>query len=47
QGTIIANGTFEELKQTQGNTSLEKMFANLTSANNLESTADNLLNALK
>lgn len=47
QGTIIANGTFEELKQTQGNTSLEKMFANLTSANHLESTADNLLNALK
>jgi ABC-2 type transport system ATP-binding protein len=45
QGTVIADGSFEELKQQQGDQSLEKIFAHLTSNESLSGAADQLLNA--
>jgi ABC-2 type transport system ATP-binding protein len=45
QGTVIADGSFEELKQQQGDQSLEKIFAHLTSTESLSGAADQLLNA--
>ena len=47
EGRIIANGTFEELKQQEGNKSLEQIFANLTGKDSLSVTADELLKALE
>jgi ABC-2 type transport system ATP-binding protein len=44
-GTIIADGSFDELKQKQGDTSLEKIFANLTAKDSLSAAADQLINA--
>jgi ABC-2 type transport system ATP-binding protein len=44
-GTIIADGSFDELKQKQGDTSLEKIFANLTANDSLSAAADQLINA--
>ena len=46
-GRIIADGSFEELKQQQGNKSLEQIFANLTSNHSLSTTADDLVKALE
>lgn len=45
EGTVIADGSFEELKQQQGNQSLEKIFANLTAADSLSDAADQLMHA--
>jgi ABC-2 type transport system ATP-binding protein len=45
-GVIIANGTFEELKQNNGDT-LEKVFAHLTGENNLGGAADQFVNAFE
>lgn len=45
-GMVIADGTFDELKQQQGNQSLEKIFASLTSNEALNDASDQLLNAL-
>jgi ABC-2 type transport system ATP-binding protein len=47
EGTVIANGTFEELQQQQGNKSLENIFAQLTSKEDLGNAADKLMNAFK
>ncbi len=44
-GAIIADGSFEELKQQQGNNSLEKIFAHLTAQDSLGAAADDLMNA--
>lgn len=45
-GRIVANGTIEELKQQQGNQSLEQIFSFLTGKNSNSATADELLKAL-
>jgi ABC-2 type transport system ATP-binding protein len=47
EGRIVANGTFEELKQQQGNKSLEQIFASLTANDSLSATADDLVKALE
>lgn len=47
KGTIVADGSFEELKQQQGNTSLERIFANLTAKESLDAAADQLLSAFE
>jgi ABC-2 type transport system ATP-binding protein len=47
EGRIIANGSFEELKQQQGNKSLEQIFASMTGKDSLSATADDLLRALE
>lgn len=45
EGTIVADGTFNELKEKEGNNSLEKIFANLTAKDTLSAAADELINA--
>lgn len=45
EGAVLADGTFEELKQQQGDQSLEKIFAHLTSKESLSDAADQLMNA--
>jgi ABC-2 type transport system ATP-binding protein len=45
EGTIVADGTFDELKAKQGDTSLEKIFANLTAKDALSDAANQLINA--
>ncbi len=45
EGTVIANGSFEELQQQQGNESLEKIFAHLTAKDSLSDAADQLISA--
>lgn len=44
-GTVIADGSFEELRQQEGNQSLENIFARLTSQESLSGAADQLLHA--
>jgi ABC-2 type transport system ATP-binding protein len=46
-GTVIADGSFEELKEQQGNLSLEKMFANLTGKDSLRDAAEALRSAFE
>ena len=46
-GRIIADGSFEELKQQQGNKSLEQIFASLTSGNTFSTSADELVRSLE
>jgi ABC-2 type transport system ATP-binding protein len=45
EGTVIADGSIEELRQQQGNQSLESIFAHMTSKNSLSDAADQLMNA--
>lgn len=45
EGAVIADGSFEELQQQQGNQSLEKIFAHMTSKDSLSDAADQLMNA--
>ena len=45
-GRIVADGTFAELKTQQGDKSLEQIFASLTSNASLDTSADELANAL-
>ena len=47
EGRVIADGSFEELKQQQGNKSLEQIFASLTSNDSNASSADELLKAME
>jgi ABC-2 type transport system ATP-binding protein len=47
EGTVIANGTFEELKAQQGDSSLERIFAHLTAKDSLTAAADELMNAFE
>lgn len=44
-GSIVADGTFEQLKQREGNQSLEQIFAHLTAKDNLGQAADDLMRA--
>jgi ABC-2 type transport system ATP-binding protein len=44
-GAIVADGSFEELKQQQGNQSLEQIFAKLTAHESLGKAADDLMRA--
>ncbi len=44
-GEVIANGTFAELKEKQGDQSLEKIFAHMTSTGSLSQAADDLIHA--
>lgn len=46
-GVILANGTFEELKQQVGIQSLERIFASLTASDSLSSAADQIMAAMK
>ena len=45
QGVVVADGSFEQLQQQEGNNSLEKIFAHLTGNNTSVNTADDLLRA--
>ncbi len=45
EGQVVADGSFAELQQQQGNESLEKIFAHLTSAGIAEEAANDLMNA--
>ncbi len=45
EGTVIADGSFEELKEQQGDQSLEKIFAHMTAKDSLSDAADQLMNA--
>ncbi|MBK8192092.1 MAG: ABC transporter ATP-binding protein [Lewinellaceae bacterium] len=47
QGRVVADGTFEELKQQQGNQSLEQIFARLTLQDGLGRAADDLMSAFE
>ena len=44
-GVVIADGTFEELKQQQGNYSLEKIFAGMTGKDSINNAAEELMSA--
>lgn len=44
EGSIVADGTFEQLKQSEGDT-LEKIFAHLTGEQNLTNVADAFIHA--
>jgi len=45
EGRVVANGTFDELRQQQGNKSLEQIFSNLTSNNSLHNAAADVMKA--
>lgn len=45
EGTVIADGSFIELQQQQGNQSLEQIFAHMTAKESLSDAADQLMNA--
>jgi ABC-2 type transport system ATP-binding protein len=45
EGIVIADGSFEELKQQQGNQSLEQIFAHMTAKDSLSDAADQLMHA--
>ena len=45
EGTVIADGSFHELQQQQGNQSLEQIFAHMTAKESLSDAADQLMNA--
>src|SRR4051812_27326541 len=47
EGRVIADGSFEELKQSQGDKSLEQIFSSLTSNESFSSSADELVKALE
>ncbi|MEY2903792.1 MAG: hypothetical protein RLY89_2898 [Bacteroidota bacterium] len=46
-GTVIADGSFEELQNQQGNQSLEKIFAHMTAKESLNNAADQLMRAFE
>jgi ABC-2 type transport system ATP-binding protein len=45
EGRVIANGTFDELRQQQGNKSLEQIFAKLTAKDSLSNAAEDVMRA--
>jgi ABC-2 type transport system ATP-binding protein len=47
EGRVVADGSFEELKQQQGNQSLEQIFSSLTSKDSFSNSADDLVRALE
>lgn len=46
-GVVLADGSFEELKQQQGNFSLEKIFSSLTAKDTVNNSAEQLMGAFK
>jgi ABC-2 type transport system ATP-binding protein len=44
---VVADGSFEELRQRQGNKSLEQIFAQLTAGDTYSNNADDLVRALE
>jgi ABC-2 type transport system ATP-binding protein len=44
-GVIVADGSIEQLKEQQGDKSLEKIFASLTAKDSLDKAADDLMHA--
>ncbi len=46
-GVVLADGSFEELKQQQGNFSLEKIFSSLTAKDTLNNSAEQLMSAFR
>ncbi len=46
-GQVVADGSFEELKQNQENNSLEQIFAKLTSSEAMHEASDKLMNAFE
>lgn len=46
-GRIVADGSFDQLKQQQGDKSLEQIFASLTATDSLSATADELAKAME
>ncbi len=44
EGNVVADGTFEELKRSQDNTSLEQIFARLTASDSMHEASDKLMN---
>jgi ABC-2 type transport system ATP-binding protein len=47
EGKVVADGSFEELKQKQGDSSLEQIFAHLTANESLSEASDKLMNAFE
>jgi ABC-2 type transport system ATP-binding protein len=47
KGRVIADGSFEELKKQQGNSSLEQIFASLTANSSLDASTDELMKAME
>ncbi|NVO20473.1 MAG: ABC transporter ATP-binding protein [Bacteroidetes bacterium] len=47
EGVVVADGSFEELKQKQGDSSLEQIFAHLTATTSLSEASDKLMNAFE
>lgn len=47
EGTVIADGSFEELQMQQGNQSLEKIFAHMTGNESLSDAADQMMRAFE
>jgi ABC-2 type transport system ATP-binding protein len=43
---VVADGSFEELKQKQGDSSLEKIFAHLTSTESMGEASGKLMDIL-
>jgi ABC-2 type transport system ATP-binding protein len=46
EGSVIADGTFEELKQKQGDSSLEQIFSRLTGSESLSEASGKLMDVL-
>lgn len=46
EGSVVADGSFEELKQKQGDSSLEKIFAHLTSTESMGEASGKLMDIL-
>ncbi|MEJ7684616.1 MAG: hypothetical protein WKG06_43560 [Segetibacter sp.] len=44
-GVVLADGSFEELKQQQGNYSLEQIFSGLTAKDSINNAAEQLMSA--
>ncbi len=47
EGSVVADGSFEELKQKQGDSSLEQIFARLTASESMSEASDKLMNAFE
>jgi len=45
EGKVVADGSFEELKQNQDKNSLEQIFAQLTASESMHEASDRLMNA--
>jgi len=45
EGVVVADGSFEELKQNQDKNSLEQIFAQLTASQSMHEASDRLMNA--